>query len=154
MDRRSGRARHAHGLLIMAGERALAISKGLVALLALQVLISGATGVVLLIAPDAIPHSFGLAINRDAHIICYLLAVAELGLAGLSIAALRTDPGPTLSLLFGYFIFFHVASGLAGLFGVLQGMPKDVLANSATHGVVVVLFVIAFRAQSRGAMQP
>lgn len=111
--------------------------------LLVQAAITALTALVLTVAPDAIPASFGLKLTLDAHLLCYFYAATELSLAYLSLAALRVSDGQTRRLLYGYFLFVHAVEGAAGLYAIAQGLPAKVLANSGAHFLIAAIFTFA-----------
>lgn len=108
-----------------------------------QAVITAATSLVLLAAPDAIPASFGLELTVGAHLLCYFYAATELSLAYLSVATMRGHDSRAARLLYGYFLFVHAVEGAAGLYAVVQGSPAKVLANSGAHFGVASVFALA-----------
>lgn len=119
------------------------------ALLWLQALITGVTGVVLLVAPDAIPNAFGLRVNGDAHLLCYFYGATELALCFASIATARNRE--TLGRAsFGYFTLVHLTEAGAAALAVSQGAPGAVLTNAAAHIAIAVLFILALAARPMG----
>lgn len=105
---------------------------------------TGASGVVLLVAPDAIPNAFGLRLNADAHLLCYFYGASELSLCFASLAVARSDDAVRRAA-FGYFALVHLAqAGAAGL-AVSRGATGAVLTNAAAHVAIGVLFLLGLR---------
>lgn len=112
-------------------------------LLWLQAVTTGVTGLILFAAPEAIPLSFGRTLTPDAHLLCYFYGATGLSLCVASVAAIRLDDRAALGLALIYFAVLHAAEGFAGVFAVSRGIPAAVLANSAVHLTIALLFVWA-----------
>lgn len=93
--------------------------------------------------PEVIPASFGLTLTPDAHLLFYFYGATELSLCVASVAAIRLDDRAALGLALIYFAVLHAAEGFAGFFAVSRGIPAAVMANSAVHLTIALLFVWA-----------
>ena len=110
-------------------------------LLFIQAIVTFATFLVLVIAPAAIPASFGIGIKPEAYFLCYSIGAAELSLAYLSIAARKFRDMNALRFVCIFFIVFHAATGLLGLYAILQGAPIKIMGNVALRIIMASLFV-------------
>lgn len=102
-----------------------------------------AAAVVLAVAPAAIPATVGIMLDREAHLLAYLLAGAELGIGVLSLGAARLrDPG-AIRLIAGSFAAFHGATAaLEAVQLAVTGFDGVLLANLAVRVLAAVVFVV------------
>ena len=126
--------------------------RGTRTLLWLQAATTGVTGLILFAAPEAIPSSFGLTLTPDAHLLCYFYGATEFSLCFASLAAMRLSFHAAFGPAFIYFAVVHAAEGFAGVFAVSHGAPAAVLANSAAHLAIALLF--AWAASNRPSVRP
>lgn len=113
---------------------------GLARLLAIHGIVTLAAGVVLFIAPGAIPGAVGVVVDPNAFLVCYLLGAAELAIAFLSFGAARLDDADAVRLVSGAFIVFHVATAAGEAFAFTQGVSAAIWGNIAVRAIVAVLF--------------
>lgn len=106
-----------------------------------------AAAVVLAVAPAAIPATVGIALDREAHLLAYLLAGAELGIGVLSLGAARLRDPRAIRLIAGSFAVFHGATAvLEAVQLATTGLDGVLLANLAVRAVAAIVFVaIAWR---------
>jgi hypothetical protein len=98
-------------------------------------------GLVLFIAPELIPGSIGIDLDRRAYFLCYLLGASELGFATLSLFATRITDASALRAVVYASIVFHAASAVADLIAITQGVDPRVIWNVALRLVMIALFV-------------
>jgi hypothetical protein len=110
-------------------------------LLRLHAIVTCAAGVVLVIAPAAIPGTMGIHLATDAYLLCYLLAGAEFGLAVLSWGAATITDDRALRVIVIGFVVFHATSGILEIVAFAHGLPRAIWANIVLRAIVVVLFV-------------
>ena len=109
-------------------------------LFAVHAILTGAAGVVLIVAPDSIPNAVGISLEPQAYLVCYLLAAAELGFATLSIGARTLTDSKALRLIALACLVFHAASGLLEIYAFAKGASAAIWGNVAVRAVVVFLF--------------
>lgn len=109
-------------------------------LLLAHAIITFAAGVVLFIAPEAIPGAVSVTISPEAYLICYLLGAAELAIAFLSLAARKLTDRQAIRIVVWTLIVFHACTGAAELYAFARGTSAAILANLALRILVVALF--------------
>jgi hypothetical protein len=109
-------------------------------LLLAHAIITFAAGVVLFVAPAAIPGAVDVTIEREQYLICYLLGAAELAIAFLSLTARKLTDRQAIRLVAWTFIVFHATTGIGELYAFARGTSAGILANVALRVVVVGLF--------------
>jgi len=102
-----------------------------------------AAAVVLVVAPNLIPSTVGLALTPGQFLLPFLLAGAELAIAFLSFAATRLTDARAVSVIALGFAVMHLATAVLELFAPLNS--PVLYANVALRVVVAVLFVLAAR---------
>jgi hypothetical protein len=109
-------------------------------LLIAHAIITFAAGVVLFVAPAAIPGAVDVTINPDQYLICYLLGAAELAIAFLSLAARKLTDPQAIRIIVWMLIIFHATTGIAETYAFARGTSTGILANVALRVIVVALF--------------
>jgi len=109
-------------------------------LLGIHAVVTLAAGVVLVVAPAAVPSTVGIRIKPDAYLLCYLLAAAELALAVLSWGARSITEERAIRLIVVSFIVLHGATGLLEGYAFLAGVSAAIWANIAVRVVAVAGF--------------
>jgi hypothetical protein len=99
-----------------------------------------AAGIVLVIAPAAIPHAVGIIVPPAAFLVCYLLAAAELCIGLISWGARKLTDTHAIRLIATGFIVFHGASALLEIRAFSAGVSSWIWANVVVRFVVVALF--------------
>jgi hypothetical protein len=110
-------------------------------LFVVHAMLTGAAGVVLLLAPGVIPHVVGIALPPDAYLLAYLLAGAELGFAALSLLAARSDSPAALRSAALACAVFHGASALGEVRALAAGVDTRVALNVAVRVIVMLAFL-------------
>ncbi|GLQ45840.1 hypothetical protein GCM10007862_08910 [Dyella lipolytica] len=114
--------------------------KGLRTLLIAHGLVTLAAAVVLVIAPSLIPSIIGIHLEQNAHVIAYLLAGAEFGIAVLSFGGSRLTDPQALRLVAWSCMAFHGSSGVLEAYAYARGASAVILGNAAARVVIVALF--------------
>lgn len=110
-------------------------------LFALHAVLTFAAALVLIAAPAAIPSTVGIRIEPGAHLLCYLLAAMELGIAALSWGARNITDTKALRLIVMSCIVVHAASALLEVYAFAQGgISIAIWGNIALRVLAVALF--------------
>lgn len=109
-------------------------------LLVVHAIVTLAAGIVLIVAPAAIPGAVDIHIDRQAYLLSYFLGAAELSMAYLSFYARKIADRHTLQIIVITFIVFHAATGILELYALFSGVPFKILTNILLRAVVIVLF--------------
>lgn len=100
-----------------------------------------AAGVVLVVAPEAVPRAVDMPLSREQYLLCYFLAAGELAMAYLSFAGSRLRDNGTLRLIAQTMIMFHGATALLELLAFAQGnVGAKIFANVALRLIIMLLF--------------
>jgi hypothetical protein len=99
-----------------------------------------AAGIVLAVAPGAIPGTVGIHLEPSAYLVAYLLAGAEFGFAILSFGGSRLTDLRGLRLIVWSSIVFHGSSGILEIYAYAQGVSVAILGNVAARVVIIALF--------------
>jgi hypothetical protein len=99
-----------------------------------------AAGIVLVIAPAAIPNAVGIIVTPPAFLLCYLLAAAELCIGLISWGARKLTDTHAIRLIATSFIVFHGASALLEIRAFMAGVSSAIWANVVVRFVAVVVF--------------
>ena len=111
-------------------------------------IVTAAAGVVLIVAPALIPSAVRIALPADANLLPYLLGAVELGVAVLSIGAIRLRDAAAIRLIAVGFAVLHAASAAVEVFALAQGADPLLWGNVALRVVVAVLFAaVALRSR-------
>lgn len=102
-----------------------------------------AAAVVLVVAPNLIPSTVGIALTPPQYLLPFLLAGVELAVAFLSIAATRLQDARAIQVLAFGFAIMHLVTAVLELFAPISS--PVLYANVALRVVVAVLFVLAAR---------
>jgi hypothetical protein len=114
--------------------------RGLRKLLMVHGFITLAAGIVLAVAPGAIPGTVGIHLEPSAYLVAYLLAGAEFGFAILSFGGSRLTDLRGLRLIVWSCIVFHGSSGILEIYAYAQGVSVAILGNVAARVVIIALF--------------
>ncbi len=115
-------------------------AKVLRAVLGVHAVLTLAAGVVLVVAPAAIPATVGITVEPPAYLLCYLLAAMELGAGALSWSARTITDARALRAILLAFVVMHAATGVLEIHAFLQGLDAAIWANVALRVVVVAVF--------------
>ena len=111
------------------------------ALLGVNCLVTSIAGIVLLVAPSAIPSVADVRLPPEFYLLSYLLGATELAIGTLcAVAFLRAEPRTAEAAALTC-IVFHGLSGVATVIAWLQGADAGVLWNTAARAVMVLLFL-------------
>jgi hypothetical protein len=108
-------------------------------LFAVHAMLTVAAGIVLVIAPAAIPSTVGIVVPPAAFLVCYLLAAGELCIGVVSWGARTLTDTRAIRLIVTSFIVFHGASAMLEIRAFMAGVSGGIWAN-----VVVRLVAVAF----------
>jgi hypothetical protein len=122
----------------MHSERRLLIASRL---LLAHAVVTAAAGVVLVLAPAAIPASVGIRVTGDAFLLCYFLAAAEFGFSWLSVWGARSGDATVVRGVMLTCVVFHVASALLEVLVLGQGASPKLWINVAARVVVILAFI-------------
>lgn len=101
-----------------------------------------AAGVVLIVAPNAIPSTVGIDLPTNAVLLAYFLGAAEIAIAFLSFGARKIKDITALSLIIWTFIVFHAATAIVELYDMaLNGYSAVLVANVIFRLAVVIFFM-------------
>lgn len=111
---------------------------GLRLLIALNSAAMAAAAAVLFLDPGWIAGVSGVELGPEPHLVWYLLAGAEVGLAAMCLLSLSSGI-EVLGLVALSLIAFHAASAVAGSLSIMQAFSPVVLANVAVRIVMIGL---------------
>lgn len=106
----------------------------------IHAIITLAAGVVLVVAPGAIPGTVGIALSTKGYLLCYFLGAAEIALAMLSFGARNVRDAAALRLIVWTFIVFHGLTGVLEVYALYQGGSSGLWANVGLRVLAVGLF--------------
>lgn len=109
-------------------------------LLILHGVVTFVAAIVLVIAPELIPKTVGINLDKSAYLLSYFLGAAEFGIAYLSFFAARLKNIEALRLICASFIVFHLATAVLEIYALAQGVNTAILANVALRIIISVLF--------------
>ena len=109
-------------------------------LLLVHAVLTFAAGVVLLIAPGAIPQSVGIDLDQRAYLLSYLLGAAEMSVAFLSYFGRTLRDVRALRLLSQTFVAFHLLSAMVEIYAFAQGANAVILTNVGIRILAAALF--------------
>jgi hypothetical protein len=109
-------------------------------LLVMHAVITFAAGVVLVVAPGAIPGMVGIELSPGSFLICYLLAGAEFVIAFLSAYGACCRGVGARHAVIGTLIVFHGSTAALELYALMQGLDARLWANVALRIAVIALF--------------
>jgi hypothetical protein len=109
-------------------------------LFSVHAIVTFAAGVVLVVAPAAIPGTLSIRIEPGAYLLCYLLAAAEFAVAVLSWGARAINDARALRVVVIAFIVLHAASGILEIEAFAGGLSNAIWANVGLRALVTVLF--------------
>jgi hypothetical protein len=110
-------------------------------LLIIHTVLTLSAGLVLIAAPELIPRAVGIRIEREAYLLCYLLAAAELSLAALSFLSLRVSDAKAVRTIVVSFLVLHTASAILEILAFFQGVSAKIWGNVALRVIAVLLFL-------------
>lgn len=103
-------------------------------------LITAAAGIVLFVAPEAIPATVGIRLEGPERLLTYFLGAAELAVAFLSVAGSRLQ-GQAQWLIVQTLILFHLATAAGELLAMMQGGSQRLWWNVLLRVLVsIILF--------------
>jgi hypothetical protein len=112
--------------------------------------VTAAAGIGLIAAPGLIPSAVSIELAPDANLLPYLLGAVELGVAVLSIGAIRLRDETAIRLIAVSFVVLHAVSALVEVLALVQGADPLLWGNVVLRVVVAVLFgITAARARGR-----
>jgi hypothetical protein len=111
------------------------------ALFGIHAVVTFAAGVVLVVAPAAIPNTVGIHVEPSAYLLCYLLAAAEFGFSALSWAARTITDASALRVIVMACIVLHAASGVLEIYALAEGLNAAICVNVAVRAVIIALFI-------------
>ena len=115
-------------------------------LFAAHAIVTAAAGVVLIVAPAAIPAAVGIDLPREANLVAYLLGAMELAVAVLSMAVIAVTDRAAVRLIAMVFLVMHAVTAVVEVIAIADGASQLVWANVALRVVVAALFaLVAFR---------
>lgn len=109
-------------------------------LLFFHALLTLAAGLVLIVAPAAIPGFVGIEVAPGANLLSYLLGAAEVSLAVLSYFSRQLNDRQALQLVCLTFISFHSLTAVVEVYAFTQGVSSRIWANVALRVIVTALF--------------
>lgn len=110
------------------------------AALAINAVAAFAAGVMLFVAPGAIPAMVGIPLDRSQFFIAYLLAGSELGLSVAAALALKASRD-AVRVAVASLVVMHVASGVGGALALEQGASYLILWNVLARVAIVALLI-------------
>jgi hypothetical protein len=110
-------------------------------LLVLHAIVTFAAGVVLVVAPDAIPSVVDVHMAPGSFVICYFLAGAEFALAFLSFYAARRHDAESMHIAVRTIIVFHTSTALLEIYALAHGSDVKLWGNVAVRIIVTALFL-------------
>jgi hypothetical protein len=109
-------------------------------LLVIHAIIAFAAGVVLVVAPEAIPSVIGVHLAPGTFVICYLLAGAQVSIAFLSFYGVRCRDAESIHLVVRTIIVFHASTAVLEIYALTQGIDVTLWGNVALRVIVIALF--------------
>jgi len=109
-------------------------------LLIFHAVVTLAAGMVLIIAPSAIPQTVDLEIQPGQFLLCYFLAAAEFALAYLSFFSRNIKDPAVLRLVTITLIIFHGATLLLELLALNNGLSLKIMVNIAARIIIIAFF--------------
>lgn len=119
-------------------------------LLLAHAVVTGAAGIVLVVAPGLVPGAVGIALPPSAYLLAYLLAGAEFGFAALSFLARRLTDVAALRAVVLACVVFHAASAALEAIVLARDANLILVANIVARLIVIALF-LAWRPRSAGS---
>lgn len=114
--------------------------KNLNILLTVHAIITLAAGIVLIIAPAAIPHTVHIQIHPDQYLLSYFLGAAEISIAYLSFCSTKINDKYALRLIARSFIIFHCATAALEVYGLFSGSDPKIIVNIVLRIIISILF--------------
>ncbi|WP_119080894.1 hypothetical protein [Chitinophaga alhagiae] len=115
-------------------------TKHLHRLLAFHAIVTLAAGLVLIMAPAAIPGTVDIQLQPGQFLLCYFLAAAEFALAYLSFYSRKLTDPVMLRLVAVTMIIFHGVTLLLELYALGDGLSPRIMANIVARAVIIGLF--------------
>ena len=109
-------------------------------LLVIHAFITFAAGIVLVVAPEAIPRVIGIHLAPGTFLICYLLAGAEFSIAFLSFYGVWCRDAECTRLVVRTIIVFHASTAALEIYALTQGIDITLWGNVALRVIVIALF--------------
>jgi hypothetical protein len=115
----------------------MSLGRGFHWLMIFNAALTFAAAVLLTISPETIPGTVGFPTVRDTYPTGYMLGAAELGLAVLFFFGRKIQDAHALRLIIVTGATFHVASALAQLYAVVQGLAGNAVWTNITLRTVL-----------------
>lgn len=109
-------------------------------LLFIHAIITIAAGILLVVAPAAIPQTVNIQLTSNQYLLCYFLGAAEFAIAYLSFFSRNIKDYHALRIIIITFIIFHGATGILELYALQQGLTSKIIANIILRIIIVGLF--------------
>ena len=103
--------------------------------------ITAAAGVVLAVAPAAIPGAVGIRLAPDAFLVCYLLAAAEFAFAALSYWGAGLTDARSVRVVVLTLVVLHGTSALLEILAIVRGADARLWLNVVARSIVLGLFL-------------
>ena len=112
----------------------------LIKLLYFHSIITLAAGIMLLFAPEVIPNSVGIAIQKSQYLVCYFLGCSEIAIAFLSFRTTSITDQKALQIIVQSIIVFHLLTAVAEGATLIKNVSTLMAINIAIRIIVSVLF--------------
>lgn len=110
-------------------------------LFTLHGMVTAAAGVVLFLAPGAIPGAVGVDVVDDGRLLPFMLGAAELAVAVLSFGGARLTDRRAVRLVVWTLMAFHLLTAAAEIYAfILGGISAGIWANVVFRVLVSALF--------------
>lgn len=110
-----------------------------------------AAGVVLVVAPGAIPATIGVTVTSGAFVLCYFLAGAEFSIAFLSYLGARANSAETIRAIVQGIIVLHASTAALEIYAIARGISPALWANVVVRIIVIAIFsYYGFKEPRRG----
>lgn len=116
------------------------MSPGLKILLTIHAVITLAAGIVLIVAPAAIPATVDIQMQPGEYLLSYFVGAAEIAIAWLSFSTRKITDRHALRIIVTTCIVFHAATGLLEMYALFQGSSIKLTGNIMLRLAVVALF--------------
>lgn len=109
-------------------------------LLFLHGIITFAAGIVLIVAPNAIPGVVGINLPQSSYLVPYLLGTAELCIAVISIGGSKLKDRAAIRTIIWSFLVLHGTTALIEIYAYSTGLSSLIWGNVILRVAVVALF--------------
>lgn len=130
------------------------MTRGLALFLLFHAVATTAAGIVLVVAPAAIPRTVGVELDPRAHVVAYLLAGCEFALGALSFFARRIEDRAALRAIVLSFIVLHASTAVLEVVALSEGVGGALLANCVFRVVVTAVLGYFLRGLRAPASTP